>query len=348
MWSYVSELFDHDDLALFLDAFGRRNGLQTERGTVFEEIKFEVDSALKANRIKEWLKEFKRAADNYNDILYPGNSEEPIEKLLNELQRLRVPKLNPFLLALLEAFRDTPASQPLLHNILAAVVRLLITLDRSSYRLEKFTNAACLAFDKKDVSSAERLEKVIALVDEIWIDDESFRSAFIKKNIYGPGAHLSRLRYYLEKFEHKISEDSGAPFEAHFGSQTTVEHIMPQTLDEGGAWKSALRINDPVRLQSQHKGLVHTIGNLTVLLTKDNPAAGNAPYSLKRDFYIHPNQTLKNLGKRRKVRIGNCALNSYFEDKPSWNFQTIVDRSQYLADLAVKIWNKEDWNRETK
>jgi hypothetical protein len=348
IWSYVSGCFDHDDLALFLDTFGKRNGLQTERGTAFEEIKFEVDAALKIDRIKDWLKEFKRAADNYNDILYPGNSEDSIGRMLSELQRLRVPKLNPFLLALLETFRNTPASEPLLHNILAAVVRLLITLDRPSYRLEKFTEAACFAFDKKEVSSAERLEKVIALVDDIWIDDSTFRDRFIKKNIYGPGAHLSRLRYYLEKLEQRISEDSGMPFEAHFGGQTTVEHIMPQTLDEGGTWKNALRITDPVRLESQHKGLVHTIGNLTVLLTKDNPAAGNAPYSQKRDFYIHPNQTLKNLGKRKKIRIGNCALNSYFEGVPTWNFQAIVDRGQYLADLALQIWNKEDWNRETQ
>jgi uncharacterized protein with ParB-like and HNH nuclease domain len=348
VWSYVSERFDHDDLELFLDTFGKRNGIQTDRGTAFEEIKFEVDAALKSNTIKSWFKEFMRAADNYNDILYPGHSDEPIEKLLSELKRLRVPKLNPFLLALLETFRNTPASEPLLHNILAAVVRLLVTLDRPSYRLEKFTADACLAFDKLDAPAAERLEHVIKLVDEIWVDDATFRERFIKKNIYGPGAHLSRLRYYLEKFEQKISEESGTPFEAHFGSQTTVEHIMPQNLDKDEVWKGALRISDPVRLHSQHKGLVHTIGNLTVLLTKDNPAAGNAPYSQKRDFYIHPNQTLKNLGKRKKIRIGNCALNSYFENVPTWNFQTIVNRGQYLADLALIIWNKEDWNRETQ
>ena len=228
------------------------------------------------------------------------------------------------------------------------MVRLLITLERPSYRLERFSEEACFAFDDKNLEPAARLEKVIVLVDQIWIDDHTFREAFIKKNIYGPGAHLSRLRYYLEKLEQKTSENSGTPFEAHFGSQTTVEHIMPQTLDEDGTWRTALRITDPVRLESQHKGLVHTIGNLTVLLTKDNPAAGNTAYSQKREFYIHPNQTLKKWGHRRKFSIGNCALNSYFEGVPSWNFQTIVDRSQYLADLALKIWNKEDWNRETK
>jgi hypoxanthine phosphoribosyltransferase len=349
VWDYVSNLFDHDDLAIFLDAFGKRNGQQSERGTVFDEIKFELEAAQKANRVREWLREFKRAARNYNDILFPDDSNDPIQRLLKEFQRLRVAKLNPFLLALLETFRDTPASTPLIHNIVAAVVRLLITLDRPSYRLEKFTERACFAFYEQNIPRDVQLEKVIALVDEIWIDDETFRKAFTMKSIYGPGAHLSRLRYYLEKLEQKISEESGMPFEIHFGSQTTVEHIMPQTLDEGGAWKSALRTHDSVRLESQHKALVHTIGNLTVLLTKDNPAAGNTPYAQKREFYLHPNDTLNKLGlRRRKIAIGNCALNSYFEKVPSWNFQTIATRSQYLAGLALQIWNKEDWNRQTQ
>jgi hypothetical protein len=215
--------------------------------------------------------------------------------------------------------------------------------------LEKFSDKACFAFYDSSVSKSAQLDNVIALIDALWIDDAAFFRAFTMRSMYGPGSHLARLRYYLEKLEQKLSGEYGMPFENHFGSQTTVEHIMPQHLDEGGAWKSALRTNDPVRLESQHKALVHTIGNLTVLLTKDNPAAGNSPYSQKRDFYIHPNATLKKLGYRaRRTRIGSCALNRYFEDVPSWNFQTIAARSQYLGNLALQIWNKQPWNRETQ
>jgi hypoxanthine phosphoribosyltransferase len=349
VWNFVLDQFDHDVLADFLEVFAKRAGnQQSERGTVFEEIKFELEDAQEQNRVKEWLREFKRAARNYSDILFPEDSDDPTQRLLKELQRLRVSKINPFLLALLEAFRDTPASQPLIHNLVAAMVRLLITLDRPSYRIEKFTQDACFAFHETNISREAQLEKVITLIDSIWIDDETFHKAFTMKSIYGPGAHLSRLRYYLEKLEQKMSESSGMPFEIHFGSDTTVEHIMPQTLDEGGAWRNALRTTDTVRLESQHKALMHTIGNLTVLLTKDNPAAGNTAYSQKREFYLHPNETLSKLGiRRRKIAIGNCALNSYFEGVPSWNFQTIAIRSRYLADLALQIWNKENWNRET-
>jgi hypothetical protein len=264
------------------------------------------------------------------------------------MKRLRVPKLNPFLLALLETFRETPASAPLIHNLVSLVVRTLIAYERPGYRLEQFALKACEAFFEIGESPEVRLEKVIARMNEAWIEDDAFRHAFCMKSVYGPGAHLSRLRYYLEKLEEQTEGDTGAPFEKEFGPKTTVEHIMPQTLDSDGVWERALRANDPVRLEAQHKALVNTIGNLTVLLTNDNPAAGNKPYRLKRDFYLHPNQTLEKLGLKRRAKIGNCALNGYFEDVSVWNFQAISERSKFLAEKALQIWNKEPWNRETK
>ena len=45
IWNYVSNLFDHDELALFLDTFANRSGQRTERGSAFDEIKFEVEDA---------------------------------------------------------------------------------------------------------------------------------------------------------------------------------------------------------------------------------------------------------------------------------------------------------------
>lgn len=347
VWYYVTQHLEKDDLGAFLDTFGKRNAQQTARGTAFDEIQFEVELAKKQGKVDLWLREFKRAARNYNEILFPDNSNDPIQGLLGEIKRLRVPKLNPFLLALLEAFRETPASEPLINNVRSLVVRLLISYDRPAYRIERFAELACEAFYDEGVSKADRLERVIKHIDENWIGDDEFAHAFAMKSIYGPGAHLSRLRYYLEKLEQKTSEDSGQPFELHFGSKTTVEHVMPQTLND--VWVASLRTRDAVRLEAQHIALVDTIGNVTVLLTGDNSAVKNASFSDKKQFYLSPNETLKKFGlRKRNAVIGTCALNRYFENVSHWNFQTIAERSQYLAKLALEIWKKESWNRETK
>ena len=120
---------------------------------------------------------------------------------------------------------------------------------------------------------------------------------------------------------------------------------MPQTLND--AWNSSLRTQNLIRLETQHMALVDTIGNLTVLLGGDNSAVKNASFAEKKQFYLHPNETLKKMGiRKRSAAIGTCALNCYFEKVPQWNFQTIAERGQHLASLAVQIWSKQDWNRE--
>lgn len=346
VWYFVTQNFEKDDLEDFLHVFARRNAQQTPRGTALDEIDYEVRRAQEQGKVESWLKEFQRAAKHYQDILFPGDGDDPVQAMLLELRTLRIPKLNPFLLALLEAFGDTPASEPLIHNVRSLMVRILILHDRPAYKIERFTELACQAFYDEGIAKPERLERVTRLIDEHWIDDARFAHAFAMKSIYGPGAHLSRLRYYLEKLEQKIADETGQPFQMHFGTKTTVEHIMPQTLND--VWKTSLRTRDTVRLESQHTALVDTIGNLTVLLTTDNSAVKNQGFSAKKEFYLNPDKALQNLGiRKRKAVIGTCSLNRYFENISSWNFQSIADRGQHLAGQALEIWSKEPWNRDT-
>lgn len=347
VWYFITHNIEKDDLDDFLSVFGKRNAQQTPRGTTLDEIDYEVRRAREQGTVGSWLKEFQRAAKYYQDILFPDEGDsDSIQILLSEIKTLRIPKLNPFLLALLEAFGNTPASEPLINNVRSLMVRLLISYDRPAYKIERFAELACQKFYDENVPKPERLEQVIQLIDEHWIDGATFSQAFTMKAAYGPGAHLSRLRYYLEKLEQKIAEASGQPFDVHFGPKTTVEHIMPQTLND--VWRGSLHINDPVRLQTQHQALVDTIGNLTVLLFTDNSSVKNESFATKKEFYLNPVQAFKNRGVRsRKAAIGNCALNRYFENISAWNFQSIADRGQYLATLALDIWKKEPWNRET-
>ena len=90
-WDFVSKTIEDGVLGQFLETFGQRNGLQTERGTAFDEIKFEIDDVQQTGRTADWLREFERAALDFNDILFPDDSSDPLQQLLHEMKRLRVP-----------------------------------------------------------------------------------------------------------------------------------------------------------------------------------------------------------------------------------------------------------------
>lgn len=61
-------------------------------------------------------------------------------------------------------------------------------------------------------------------------------------------------------------------------AQLTVEHVLPQKLDAGGAW--AARFTAP-----QHAGWVQRLANLALLSGRRNSAAGQAAFAQKKERY---------------------------------------------------------------
>ncbi|MGB5594059.1 MAG: HNH endonuclease family protein, partial [Crocosphaera sp.] len=97
----------------------------------------------------------------------------------------------------------------------------------------------------------------------------------------------------------------------------TIEHIMPQTLDN--EWINKLG-NDE---SNNYKTWLHTLGNLTV--TGYNSELSNKPYSQKIEY----------------LKDSNLYLNRYFKDINDWNFDTIKERANKLADTAIQVWPRQ-------
>ena len=97
-------------------------------------------------------------------------------------------------------------------------------------------------------------------------------------------------------------------------SNLTVEHIMPQKLSP--AWEKDLGKEHV----STHEKWLHTLANLT--LTADNSSLSNKMFSEKKKLY----------------QESKLNLNVYFDNLNIWNVDTLEERANKLADLAVKIW----------
>ncbi|MEH6621172.1 MAG: DUF262 domain-containing protein [Dietzia maris] len=103
-------------------------------------------------------------------------------------------------------------------------------------------------------------------------------------------------------------------------SQTTIEHIMPQTLSE--AWKSdleALIVSDET-VTDVHTRLLHTLGNLT--LTGYNTPLGNRPFSQKKTEFA-----------RSGIR-----LNHFPAHADAWGPTQIAARAEEIAEKVISAW----------
>jgi len=146
--------------------------------------------------------------------------------------------------------------------------------------------------------------------------DKDFQVALVTNNLYETikPALCKYLLYSLER--------AARAKELPAYSEATVEHIMPQKLNNG--WKDYLRERNDL---SAHEMFLHTLGNLT--LTAYNSELGNADFDVKKKIYEQSNFSYtRNLTK-------------YDE----WTSKQIQSRAKRLAEAATKIWTlPEEFN----
>jgi hypothetical protein len=185
------------------------------------------------------------------------------------------------------------------------------------------------------VNRADAQQKLEQLLREFWIQDDRFGDRFALRPLFGPGVHMRRLRYYLQEIETFYSANGSSDLRFN-GDNSSIDHVLPETLSE--VWRRYLAEKNADQLHLQHESLGDTIGNLTVLLIPDNSKVKNLSFSEKKEVYLNPKEALRKLGLRRRHPIPTCALNEYFRDREKWGFADILERGRALAKVAVSIW----------
>ena len=96
----------------------------------------------------------------------------------------------------------------------------------------------------------------------------------------------------------------------------TVEHIMPQTLNQ--SWLDDLS----ERGEEIHEQHVHRLGNLTLCGDRWNPALSNHPFGKKRALY----------------RKSSILMTRRLADLAAWDESAIKERATALTDKALELW----------
>jgi hypothetical protein len=106
----------------------------------------------------------------------------------------------------------------------------------------------------------------------------------------------------------------------------TVEHVMPQ------AWQPhwPLPIASDSNPEARRNSLIHTIGNLTLVNKRLNPAQSNKAWVLQNDSANEKRSLLK--------ASSTLFLNKSICEHETWDEVAIEQRTRALFDVAVQIW----------
>jgi len=148
----------------------------------------------------------------------------------------------------------------------------------------------------------------------VWVSDQEFEAALINKATYR-SRDLAFSRMVLMEIDKRLQIHGQLP---DYSTVNTIEHMLPQTLDDG--WRNYLGADS----EDEHlEALTHSLGNLCLLSGPANSSAGQDPFEAKRSGY----SPVTALARQIKEYVG------------TWNIAAIRHRSKKLSEQALAIWS---------
>jgi hypothetical protein len=165
----------------------------------------------------------------------------------------------------------------------------------------------------------------------VWPTDDEVRAAVISQPYYQQLTR-ARLRMVLEALEDAqrspMTEQDHCP-----RGKLTIEHVLPQ------GWREHWQLTDPSdsTAAAERDRLLHTIGNLTLVTDRLNPALSNRPWT---DEEAKARQ-VGDKGKRTLLDEHAVLMltRPVVKDHPTvWDENAIQNRSASLAEDVIKVW----------
>lgn len=158
----------------------------------------------------------------------------------------------------------------------------------------------------------------------VWPDDQTLENAFLTAPLYW-SLTRGRLRLVLEGIETELrtrmAETADAP------RNLTIEHVMPQSWRQ--FWPLPADVEEPGMARVDRDRIIQSIGNLTLVNGRLNPALSNGPWESKRE----------GLGKHSVLFLNKDLLD---KAPATWDEAAIADRARRLCQAAIKVWPHAD------
>ena len=148
----------------------------------------------------------------------------------------------------------------------------------------------------------------------------------------------SKIQFFILENLEKIHLNSGLTTKSH-GEELNIEHIMPKKFNKiesrKGEWDFA-KENPEI-----HRLMINRIGNVCLLEGEINKDVSSFDYlSKKTGDYIDQFKIKKKNEKRKSYKDSSVpSIKKIIDEYPEWNFDSIQERQNKMADDALKAWS---------
>ena len=307
-WKPIEKLLQ-SNLTEFLRHYTMKDGDDIKKGGIYAAIKTRLKNMDSTTLVETEIDSMQRFGAFYARFLLPEYEDiTSIHDRLENIKDIKVTTSYPLLLRLFDARQTEALSNIELEKCLGLIESFVVrravcelptnSLNKLFVQLAKnFPDTKHFLWLQRSLSSfsgSGRFPK-----------DAEFATAFMTQPQYPRGITRFILCRLEKSFNHKETVDL---------STVTIEHIMPQTLNE--EWKNELG-SEPEKV---HTRLIDTFGNLT--LTGYNSQLSNLPF----------------LEKKTKLENTHIELNRWVLQQTNWQTTEIEERAKNLLTIANKIW----------
>lgn len=273
-----------------------------------------------------------------NDTISSNNSNDRIikELLRNIFHDIKAEAFKPFVLGLLEYHQYTVKNIKLSDETLISTLQTIriYLIRRRILGLTQGENKNIVTLSKRIESISNGTVSMFELLTTMFYrlrlpNDNEMKSTLTSMNFY------EGLKQYSKLILGKIEEHNTKVAVDFRNKKVTIEHIMPQTLED--SWKVELGEH----FNEIHKTYLHNIGNL--ILTEFNSEIGNKSFEEKkrklatsslnyRLDVINRNTWNEDSIKEHQLNMVKWFLSTFplpeeFKDKANWNTQKIENTS---------------------
>ena len=282
--------------------------------SVYEKFKAYIPSTANTKQLEKIIADIAFCSKYYVKFALLHEEDRDLKECFEDIDELGAGVARPFLLEVYEDYAKRQIQKEEMIKILRLVESYVFrraicgiptnTLNKTFASLMRSVDKNNYIESLKNVFSELKSTRYYPL-------DSEFKDALLSKDVY----NFKRGNYLLRKLENSERRE---PISV---ANCTIEHVMPQNPDLLEEWQQELGEN----WQEIQEIYLHTIGNLTLIGWRDNPALSDLPFK-----------------KKQSVNGGFCDsplhLNRSLAQAKQWNENAIIDRAKELAEKALKIW----------